>query len=49
MPETTESLNTITPDVVSQQTNFIQKQNQIAEIKYKIYAFALLIMGVWFR
>lgn len=48
MPETTESLNTMTPDVVSQQTSFIQKQNQIAEIKYKIYAFVLLIMGVRF-
>lgn len=49
MSETTDSLNIATPDIVSQQTNFIQKQNQIAEIKYKIYAFALLIIGVWFR
>lgn len=49
MSETTDSLNIATPDIVSQQTNFIQKQNQIAEIKYKIYAFVLLIIGVWFR
>ena len=38
-----------TADLVNQQTNFIQKQNQIAEIKFKIYAFALLLIGIWFR
>jgi hypothetical protein len=47
--ETTENTQTvITPDVASQQTNFMQKQNQIAEIKYKIYAFVLILIGIWF-
>jgi hypothetical protein len=47
--ETTENTQTvITPDVASQQTNFMQKQNQIAEIKYKIYAFVLTLIGIWF-
>ncbi len=49
-PEITSPTNNdvMTPDVVSQQTGFIQKQNQIAEIKYKIYAFVLFIAGIRF-
>lgn len=47
-----ESLETnqtpITPDTVSQQTGYIQKQNQIAEIKYKIFAFVLILVGIRF-
>lgn len=35
-------------ELAGQQTSFIQKQNQIAEIKYKIYAFILVLIGIWF-
>ncbi len=38
----------INSDIVSQQANFIQKQNKVAEIKYKIFAFVLLILCIWF-
>lgn len=33
---------------VAQQTLFLQKQNQVAEIKYKIYAFILLLVLIRF-
>ncbi len=36
-------------ELVTQQTNFIQKQNQIAEIKYKVYAFILVLVLFRFR
>lgn len=42
-----EPNNATSVDIVTQQTNFIQKQNQIAEIKYKIYAFVLIL--IWLR
>ncbi len=38
----------VTTDLVAQQTNFVQKKNKIAEIKYQIYAFVLLIIAFWF-
>lgn len=42
-----EPNNATSVDIATQQTNFIQKQNQIAEIKYKIYAFVLIL--IWLR
>lgn len=38
----------INGDIASQQANFIQKQNKVAEIKYKIFAFVLFILCIWF-
>ena len=43
-----QSINQSSTELISQQTNFIQKQNQIAEIKYKVYAFALVLILIWF-
>ena len=32
---------------VQQQTDFIQKQNKVSEMKYKIYCFVLVILSIW--
>ena len=35
-----------TAEQVQQQTDFIQKQNKISELKYKIYCFVLVLLGI---
>ena len=37
----------LSTDLIAQQTSFVQKQNKIAEIKYKIYAFIVILIAFW--
>lgn len=36
-----------TTEQIQQQTDFIQKQSKVSELKYKIYCFVLVVLGIW--
>ncbi len=38
-----------TTEQIQQQTDFVQKQSKISEMKYKIYCFVLVVLGIWLQ